>query len=146
MITPALEERMGHHKQPPTGTPLETDNATAHGILHATVRMKKSKAFDMRYHWLKDRVSQKQFNLYDWSSGKLNSADCYFSKHHPAPLNINSCATSIFIVHSLLFMLRLVLLKILSVLHSHFMHVTPPVRGCVSRPLSRHLRVRHFHR
>ena len=75
----ALEE-MGH-KQPPTGTPLETDNATAHGILHATVRMKKSKAFDMRYHWLKDRVSQKQFNLY-WSSGKLNSAD-YFSKHHP---------------------------------------------------------------
>jgi hypothetical protein len=78
MIT-ALEE-MGH-KQPPTGTPLETDNATAHGILHATVRMKKSKAFDMRYHWLKDRVSQKQFNLY-WSPGKLNSAD-YFSKHHP---------------------------------------------------------------
>ena len=69
------------HPQPATGTPLETDNATAHGILHAKVRMKKSKAFDMRYHWLKDRVAQKQFNLY-WSPGKLNSAD-YFSKHHP---------------------------------------------------------------
>jgi hypothetical protein len=43
--------------------------------------MKKSKAFDMRYHWLKDRIAQKEFNLY-WSPGKTNSAD-YFSKHHP---------------------------------------------------------------
>jgi hypothetical protein len=43
--------------------------------------MKKSKAFDMRYHWLKDRIAQKQFNLY-WSPGQTNSAD-YFSKHHP---------------------------------------------------------------
>jgi hypothetical protein len=78
MIT-ALEE-MGH-KQPTTGTPMETDNSTAHGILHAKVRMKRSKAFDMRYHWLKDRIAQGQFNLY-WASGKLNSAD-YFTKHHP---------------------------------------------------------------
>ena len=43
--------------------------------------MKKSKAFEMRYHWLKDRISQKQFNLY-WAPGKTNTAD-YFSKHHP---------------------------------------------------------------
>ncbi|KAI2509425.1 Reverse transcriptase (RNA-dependent DNA polymerase) [Fragilaria crotonensis] len=78
MIT-ALEE-MGH-KQPSTGTPIETDNSTAHGILHAQVRLKKSKAFDMRYHWLRDHISQKQFNLY-WAPGKSNSAD-YFSKHHP---------------------------------------------------------------
>ena len=78
-IITALEE-MGH-KQPTTGTPLETDNSTAHGILHAQVRMKRSKAFDMRYHWLKDRISQGQFNLY-WAPGKLNSAD-YFTKHHP---------------------------------------------------------------
>jgi hypothetical protein len=38
-IRTALIE-MGH-PQPPTGTPLETDNSTAHGILHAQVRMKK---------------------------------------------------------------------------------------------------------
>jgi hypothetical protein len=75
----ALEE-MGH-KQPPSGTPLETDNSTAHGILQAKVRMKRSKAFDMRYYWLKDRIAQKQFNLY-WAPGKLNSAD-YFTKHYP---------------------------------------------------------------
>jgi hypothetical protein len=49
-IITALEE-MGH-KQTTTGTPLETDNSTAHDIIKAQVRMKRSKAFDMRYHWL----------------------------------------------------------------------------------------------
>ena len=75
----ALEE-MGHN-QPKKGTPLETDNSTAHDILRAQVRMKRSKAFDMRYHWLKDRIKQLQFNLY-WAPGRLNMAD-YFTKHHP---------------------------------------------------------------
>jgi hypothetical protein len=78
LLTTLLE--MGH-PQPPTGTPLETDSATAVGILRSTVRMKRSKAFDMRYHWLGDREQQKQFNLY-WAPGSTNSAD-YFSKHHP---------------------------------------------------------------
>jgi hypothetical protein len=75
----ALEE-MGH-KQPLTGDPLETDNSTADGVLKAQARMKRSKAFDMRYHWLKDRIARKQFNLC-WAPGKANRAD-YFSKHHP---------------------------------------------------------------
>jgi hypothetical protein len=75
----ALEE-MGH-AQPLTGTPLETDNSTAHDILKAQVRMKRSKAFDMRYHWLKDRIAQLHFDLY-WAPGRLNRVD-YFSKHHP---------------------------------------------------------------
>jgi hypothetical protein len=69
------------HPQPPSGTPLETDNTTAHDILLARVRLKISKAFDMRYHWLKDRIEQLQFNLY-WAKGILNRAD-YFTKHHP---------------------------------------------------------------
>jgi hypothetical protein len=78
-IITALEE-MGH-RQPTTGTPLETDNSTAHDILKAQVRMKRSKAFDMRYHWLKDRIARSQFNLC-WAPGKHNRADC-FTKHHP---------------------------------------------------------------
>jgi hypothetical protein len=69
------------HKQPLTGNPLETNNSTADGVLKAQVRMKRSKAFDMRYHWLKDCVARKQFNLH-WAPGKANPAD-YFSKHHP---------------------------------------------------------------
>ena len=43
--------------------------------------MKRSKAFDIRYHWLKDRIAQKQFQLY-WAPGKLNKAD-YYTKHFP---------------------------------------------------------------
>ena len=78
-IITSLQE-MGH-PQPPNGNPLETDNTTAHDILHAKVRMKRSKAFDMRYHWLKDRIAQTQFNLY-WAKGRNNQAD-YFTKHYP---------------------------------------------------------------
>jgi len=33
------------HPQPPSSTPIETDNSTAHDILTAQVRMKQSKAF-----------------------------------------------------------------------------------------------------
>ena len=69
------------HQQPPHSTPIETDNSTAHDILTAQVRMKRSKAFDMRYHWIRDRIAQGQFNLY-WARGASNRAD-YFTKHFP---------------------------------------------------------------
>ena len=75
----ALEE-LGH-KQPATGTPFDTDKKTARGIITRTMRQRLSKAFDMRYWWIKDRIKQKQFNLL-WSPGKGNLAD-YFTKHHP---------------------------------------------------------------
>jgi len=117
-IRTALEE-MGH-PQPPLGTPLETDNSTAHGILHATVRLKRSKAFDMRYHWLQDRLRQGQFNLH-WGPGKHNSAD-YFSKHHP-PAH-----------HKLMRSKYLHTLRAKLSVPQTFptRHVTPSVRGCVS--------------
>jgi hypothetical protein len=106
MCTALIE--MGH---PQPATPLETNNSTAHGILHAQVRMKKSKAFDMRYHWRKDQIAQKQFNLY-WSPGRTNSAD-YFSKHHrPA--------------HHKLMCYQYVHCALTASL------VPPPVRGCVA--------------
>jgi hypothetical protein len=37
---------------------------------------------DMRYHWLTDRVHQKQFDVY-WQPGRENLAD-YHTKHHSA--------------------------------------------------------------
>jgi hypothetical protein len=37
---------------------------------------------DMRYHWLTDRVRQKQFEVY-WRPGKDNLAD-YHTNHHSA--------------------------------------------------------------
>jgi hypothetical protein len=44
------------HIQP--ATPLRTDNSTAYGILNETIKQKRSKSMDMRYHWLTDRVNK----------------------------------------------------------------------------------------
>jgi hypothetical protein len=43
-----------------TPTPLRRDNSTAFGILNETIKQKRSKAMDMRYRWLTDRVRQKK--------------------------------------------------------------------------------------
>jgi hypothetical protein len=45
------------------------------------MRQKLSKAFDMRFYWVKDRIKQNQFQLI-WRKGSTNMAD-YFTKHHP---------------------------------------------------------------
>jgi hypothetical protein len=68
------------HTQPPT--PLRTYNSTAYGIVNETIKQNRSKAMDMRYHWLTDRVRQKQFDVY-WRPGRENLAD-YHTKHNSA--------------------------------------------------------------
>jgi hypothetical protein len=68
------------HTQPPT--PLRTDNSTAYGIVNETIKQKRSKAMDMRCHWLTDRICQKQFDVY-WRPGRENIAD-YHTTHHSA--------------------------------------------------------------
>ena len=72
-------EELGH-PQPPT--PIVTDNNTAAGIANDTMKQRRSKAIDMRFYWVRDRVRQGQFLIY-WRRGALNKAD-YFTKHHPA--------------------------------------------------------------
>jgi hypothetical protein len=52
-------ELMGHKQQP---TPMQTDNTTALGVINKNV-MKKSKTMDMKYHWLRCRISQMQFGI-----------------------------------------------------------------------------------
>jgi hypothetical protein len=77
-------EEMGH-KQP--ATPIQTDNAMAEAVINAKITPKRSKAMDMRFHWLKDRECQQQFKFY-WRPGKLNHAD-YWTKHHSASHHVN---------------------------------------------------------
>ena len=72
-----LLEQLGH-KQPPT--PLKTDNSTANSFVHSNIRQKRSKSWDMRFHWLRDKEALEQLNIY-WEPGKQNDAD-YFTKHH----------------------------------------------------------------
>ena len=76
MIRNAITE-LGH-KQPPT--PIKTDNSTANSFIHANMKQKRSKSWDMRYHWLRDRQTLEQFNFY-WARGIYNHAD-YYTKHH----------------------------------------------------------------
>ena len=72
-------EELGHKQD---AVPLKTDNSTAEGIMNKTIKQKRSKAMDMRFYWLVDRVSQKMFKVY-WAPGSINLAD-YFSKKLPA--------------------------------------------------------------
>ena len=75
-IRTALFE-MGH-EQPPT--PIQTDNNTATGFLNETIKQKRTKAIDMRFFWVIDRIKQNHFRVY-WKSKSENLAD-YFTKHH----------------------------------------------------------------
>ena len=77
----ALTE-MGH-TQPPT--PIQTDNSTAAGLANDTVQQRKSKAMEMRYFWIVDKVDENVFNVY-WNQGKTNRAD-YYSKQHPTKVH-----------------------------------------------------------
>ena len=121
-------EELGH-PQPPT--PLEVDNQTAVGFLNSTMKQKHSKAIDMRFHWIKDRVSQKQFLVY-WRPGQNNSAD-FVSKHH-SPQHHKTMRSKFFV--------NLVATSILSQVHKtptqHFLSqvITNLQRGCdkKSRP------------
>ena len=77
-------EEMGH-KQPPT--PVQTDNVMADAVINGKIQPKRTKAMDMRFHWLRDRECQKQFRFY-WRPGKTNYAD-YWTKHHLPSHHVN---------------------------------------------------------
>jgi hypothetical protein len=70
--------KMGH---PQNATSLSTYNSTVAGISKSTVKQRGSKAIDMSYYWVRDRVSQGQCTVV-WKKGKGNLAN-YFTKHHP---------------------------------------------------------------
>jgi hypothetical protein len=60
VIRTTLEE-LGH-PQPPT--PIQVDNTTAHGFVNDTIKIKRTKAIDMRYHWVVERRKHGQFSIY----------------------------------------------------------------------------------
>ncbi len=87
--TPARHtlEFMGH---PPPPTPMQMDNTTALGVVNNNV-IKKLKAIDIKYHWLRNRESQGQF-LHYWVPGKENNFD-YMTKHHATIHHQATCPT-----------------------------------------------------
>ena len=75
-IRETLKE-MGHLQGP---TPLQFDNKCATGIINDKARQNISKAMDMRFYWLRDRVRQGHFYVH-WDNGLINLGD-YVTKHH----------------------------------------------------------------
>ena len=123
MIRNALVE-LGH-QQPPT--PIKTDNTTANSFVHANMRQRKSKSWDMRYHWLRDRSLQRQFHIF-WDKGIHNNAD-YFTKHH-SPQHHQLMRQRYFHLCNFMSCSKLKLDSLTRQVSSLTMHV----RGCVSAP------------
>ena len=67
------------HMQP--ATIIYCDNKCAVGLANDTLKQRRSKCVDMRYHWVRDRVRQKHFQVL-WLSGKDVLAD-FFTKALP---------------------------------------------------------------
>ena len=84
------------YPQPPTT--IFCDNACAVGLANDTVKEKRSKSIDMRWHWIRDRIRQLQFNVV-WRCGANNLADFFTKalavKDHQAiqPLLVSSSRT-----------------------------------------------------
>jgi hypothetical protein len=62
-------------------TDFVCDNKCAVGIANNTLKLKRSKAIDMRYHWIRDQVHLNNFCI-TWLEGRHNLAD-FFTKAHP---------------------------------------------------------------
>jgi hypothetical protein len=79
-------EELGHN-QPPTQ--METDSTTVTGYSNGIIKQKRTKAIDMRFYWIKDRVKQGQFDIY-WGPGFKKLVD-YFTKHHSSAHHKRIC-------------------------------------------------------
>ena len=73
-------KELGH---PQPRTPMQTDNTAAQAVVTNNVQSKCTKAMDMCFHWLRDRVAQKQFRIF-WRHGPNNRGD-HWTKHFAAP-------------------------------------------------------------
>ncbi len=62
-------------------TNIVCDNKCAVGIANKTLKQKRSKTIDMRFHWIRDQVALNTFCI-TWLEGRYNLAD-FFTKAHP---------------------------------------------------------------
>ena len=62
-------------------TLLKTENYTTEGFVNSSKKTKRSKTWDMKWHWFREKEVLDQLRVY-WDRGTNNDAD-YFTKHHP---------------------------------------------------------------
>eukprot|EP00957_Ditylum_brightwellii_P159422 12135412-Ditylum_brightwellii.AAC.1 len=77
VIIHAILQAIGHPQGP---TKNKTDSSTANSFVHASIRTKRSKTWDMRYHFLREKAVRKALDIYG-DCGDNNDAD-YVTKHH----------------------------------------------------------------
>ena len=65
--------------RPQPATPIQTDNTTVNSFVKNNITQKRSKSWDMRYYWLREKQIKKHFSI-TWKQAKSNLAD-YFTKH-----------------------------------------------------------------
>eukprot|EP00957_Ditylum_brightwellii_P045519 3450910-Ditylum_brightwellii.AAC.1 len=86
VIIPAILQAIGH---PQGHTRIKTDNITANSFVYASMHTKRSKTWDMRYHWLREKAVRKALDIY-WDRNYSNDAD-YVTKHHSPAYHKTTC-------------------------------------------------------
>eukprot|EP00957_Ditylum_brightwellii_P205037 15341919-Ditylum_brightwellii.AAC.1 len=61
---------------------VKKDNKTPNSFVNVSIRIKHSKSWDMRWHWLWKTSTRKVLEI-SWDKGSNNNAD-NFSNHHPS--------------------------------------------------------------
>jgi hypothetical protein len=74
----AVARALGYPQQ---ATTILVDNTCAVGLCNDTLKTARTKAIDVRFHWLRDRVRQEQFRVV-WVASGDNLAD-FFTKALP---------------------------------------------------------------
>ena len=93
-----IQTKLIEMNHPQTPTPIQVDNSTAVGIAKKIIKQKLSKAMDMRFHWIHDRIIQEHFHVF-WKLGPTNLGD-YHYKHHPNTHHIKVRHTNLHKPHS----------------------------------------------
>ena len=65
---------------PPPPTPMKTDDSITNGFVYNNAQQKRSKSWDILYHWLRDRWKHNKIKVY-WEKGQSKNAD-YCTKNH----------------------------------------------------------------
>ena len=77
-------QELGNTKPP---TLIHTDNTTATGIIHKTIKQQRSRAMNMRYFWTISKQDDKTIDV-SWHPERENIGD-YASKHHSPTIRQN---------------------------------------------------------
>jgi hypothetical protein len=93
-------------RHPQLATPLKTDNSTSNSFVqHANIKQRRSKTWDMRWNWLRDKATHQQLHMY-WAKGTDNNAD-YFTKHHPPSHHLTTRPNYVLNAHQVTTLTRL---------------------------------------